>query len=69
MSQQRTVATVPATSGRPYRIDRKSSLYLLKRPLTNGRQQTIVMNRADVIPVCNALIDLIEQDQPCSGLA
>ena len=61
MSQQRTVATVEAATGRPFRIDRKGSLYLLKRPLSNGRHQTIVMTRADAIRVSNSLIDAIEE--------
>jgi hypothetical protein len=61
VSKQRTVATIPATSGRPFRIDRKANLYLLKRPLSNGRHQTIVMTRDDAIRVCNSLIDAIEE--------
>ena len=61
MSKQRTIATIPAAKGRPYRIDRKSNLYLLKLRLTNGQNQTIVMDRDDAIRVCNALIDAIEE--------
>ncbi len=64
MSKQRTIATIPSDNGPPIRIDRKANLYLLKRPLTNGRHQTIVMTRDDAIRVSNALIDAIEeQDQ------
>ena len=63
MSKQRTVATVQAVTGRPFRIDRKCNLFLLKRPLTSGRHQTTVMTRADVVAVCDALIDAVESGE------
>lgn len=61
MSKRRTVATVAATTGPPFRIERNGNTYLLKRPLDNGRPQTIVIAHADVINLSNALIDAIEE--------
>jgi hypothetical protein len=52
--------SIPATCGDPYRLRKCGRLYTLSRRNSQGRDNAIVMGKADVIAICNQLIDLLE---------
>ena len=62
-----TLAEIPAETGHPYVLKRAGKLIHLTRNVTNtdGKTYTalIVLSRADVLNVSNALIDAIEEDR------
>ncbi|MCX2714212.1 hypothetical protein [Mycolicibacterium sp. J2] len=63
-----TVTRVQNRYGADYVIERYGELFHLTRPIMrrNGRAYTprIIMDRANVIKVCNALIDAAENRAP-----
>ena len=59
--------TVSAERGEPYKLERKHGYIRISRYGTRDGatfRTRLPVGRADIVPLCNALIDLLENDGP-----